>query len=69
MSRYLSRKFLMALAAQIGALVVLIWPEHEVTVMTTVEAVAALVVSLGSALGYVAAESSIDRKRAEEGQR
>ena len=64
MKRFASRKFIMALAAQVGALVVLIWPEHEATVMATVEALAALAVSLGSALGYVAAESSVDRARA-----
>ncbi len=64
MKRYLSRKFIATAAAQVAALLVLVWPQHEATILASVEAVAALAVALGSALGYVAAESSIDRKRA-----
>lgn len=64
MKRYLSRKFITTVAAQVAALLVLLWPQHEATILASVEAVAALAVALGSALGYVVAESSIDRVQA-----
>lgn len=65
MKRYLSRKFIATAAAQVAALLVLLWPQHEATILASVDAVAALAVALGSALGYVVAESSIDRLRAD----
>lgn len=65
MSRFASRKFITTLAAQIAALMVLMWPQHESSIVATVDAAAALIVALGAALGYVTSEASIDRARVE----
>ncbi|MFA7235879.1 MAG: hypothetical protein WC058_03355 [Phycisphaeraceae bacterium] len=61
MARFTSRKFLVALGAQLAGLLTLIWPSHVEPIMATVQAVVAMVVVLLSALGYVSAEASIDR--------
>lgn len=63
MKRFTSRKFITTLAAQLAALSVLFWPEHESIITQGLDHLAALVVLLGSALGYVAAEASVDRRR------
>ena len=60
--RFTSRKFIVALAAQIAGLVVLLWPEHEQDVRAVAESVAALAVVVLSAVGYIAAEASVDRR-------
>lgn len=65
MQRYLSRKFLLALAAQLAGLAVLIWPEHEQSILAGAEAIVALAVVLLSTLGYLTAEAAVDRKRAQ----
>jgi len=64
MVRFTSRKFLVALGAQLAGLLTLIWPNHAEPIMATVQAVVAMVVVLLSALGYVSAEASIDRASA-----
>lgn len=64
MKRYGSRKFITTVAAQSAALLVLLWPQQQQTILATVDAVAALGVALGSMLGYVSAEASVDRARA-----
>lgn len=63
MSRFLSRKFLVALGAQVAGLLTLIWPNQSEPITAAVQAVVAMVVVLASALGYVSAEASIDRTR------
>lgn len=68
MRRFTSRKFIAAFAAQVAAMAVLFWPEHESAITQTINHLAALVVLLGSALGYVAAEASVDRHRHASGQ-
>jgi hypothetical protein len=60
-SRWTSRKFLISLGAQLAAVAVLLWPQHESAIVEASRCVTALVVILASALGYVQAEASIDR--------
>ncbi len=69
MKRFASRKFIMALAAQVTGLLVLIWPAQEAGIAAAVEAVAALAVVILSSLGYVAAEASVDRAGRSAGSR
>jgi len=64
MKRYLSRKFILALAAQLTGLAVLVWPEHHEGIAAAIEAGAGLAIVLLSSLGYLAAESSVDRAAA-----
>lgn len=66
MVRFTSRKFLVAMGAQVAGLLALIWPGQAEPIAATVQAVVAMVVVLLSALGYVSAEASIDRSRAEQ---
>lgn len=66
MKRWTSRKFLMAVAAQIAALAVLLWPDRADAVAGAIESVAALLVAVLSALGYITVEGSIDKTRAGE---
>lgn len=61
-SRWTSRKFLLSVAAQLTALAVLLWPEHESAIVEAGRSVTALVVLGLTATGYVAAEASIDRR-------
>lgn len=63
-NRWLSRKFLLSLSAQVTALIVLLWPEHESVVLEASRSITALLVMLLSSLGYVHAEASLDRERA-----
>jgi hypothetical protein len=60
-TRWRSRKFLLTLAAQITAMAVLLWPEHESTIVEAGRSITALLVLLGTTLGYVRAEASVDR--------
>jgi hypothetical protein len=60
-SRWASRKFLTTLAAQVGGMLVLIWPQKSGEIAAVVQSVTALAVVLLSALGYVSAEASVDR--------
>ncbi len=59
--RWTSRKFLLTLATQIAALAVVFWPEHEAVIVEAARAVAGIAALVLSALGYLAAEASIDR--------
>lgn len=61
-ARWTSRKFLLSLSAQITAMLVLFWPERGSAITEAAQVITALVVMLASALGYVRAESSIDRE-------
>lgn len=60
-SRWTSRKFLLTLSAQIAALLVLLFPHRGAEIGEATQAIASLLVMLLSSLGYVHAESSIDR--------
>jgi hypothetical protein len=65
MRRWTSRKFILALAAELGALAVLIWPRHADAITGVVESLAALLVALLSALGYLTVEGAVEKARAE----
>lgn len=62
-SRWTSRKFITTLIAQLAALAVLFWPQHEQAILESSQSIAALIVIGLSAVGYTAAEASIDRQR------
>lgn len=61
--RWTSRKFIMAVSAQITALLVLMWPGHESAIVEASTSVASLIVVLATALGYVSAEAAVDVSR------
>lgn len=63
-ARWTSRKFLMSLGAQIAAVTVLLWPQHESAILTATQSIMALIVILLTSLGYIKAEASIDRETA-----
>ncbi|HEX7009111.1 MAG TPA: hypothetical protein VF184_03960 [Phycisphaeraceae bacterium] len=63
--RWTSRKFLVSLVAQLAAVAVLMWPEHESTIVEASRSIGSLLVITLTALGYVAAEASVDRQRVE----
>ncbi len=65
MKRFASRKFIMALAAQVVALTAMLWPEYEDQVSMVIQSTAALVVAALTAAGYIHAEASIDRAGAQ----
>lgn len=67
--RWLSRKFITAMVAQFAALAALIWPSQGPTLIHAGQDVAALVVLVLTALGYIHAEASIDRQRQTEAKR
>lgn len=63
-TRWRSRKFLVTLAAQVTAVLTLLWPSHESAIAEASSAVTALLVMGLSALGYVVTEGAIDRDAA-----
>ncbi|MFW6059389.1 MAG: hypothetical protein ACODAQ_04365 [Phycisphaeraceae bacterium] len=65
--RWTSRKFLVSLAAQVTAIAVLLWPQHESAIVEASQSITALLVLVLSALGYVRSEASIDRQRQANG--
>ncbi len=65
--RWTSRKFLMAVSAQVTALIVLIWPGHEAAIVEAATSITSLFVVLASSLGYVVSEAAIDARRSSEG--
>lgn len=64
MPRFTSRKFLTTFVAQLAALAVLLFPQHESAIVEGSTSVAALLVLALSALGYVREEASLDRQHA-----
>ncbi len=62
--RWTSRKFIMAVSAQITALIVLLWPGHEPAIVQATTSITSLFVVLASSLGYVVSEAKIDTQRA-----
>jgi len=63
-SRWTSRKFLMSLAAQLTAITVLLWPEHESAIVEASRSITALIVLGATSLGYITAEAAIDKSQA-----
>ena len=64
MKRWTSRKFILAMAAQIAGFFILLWPEHDVLIQQLSQSLAGLLVIAISTTTYVASEASIDRQRA-----
>ena len=60
--RWTSRKFILAVSAQLTSIVVLFWPGHESAIVEASTSITSLVVILATSLGYVAAEASIDAR-------
>jgi len=67
MKRFASRKFIVAMVAQLAGLAMLIWPDHQAGIAAAADAVVAMAVVLLSALGYLTAEAAVDRARAAGG--
>jgi hypothetical protein len=62
-SRWTSRKFIMAITAQVTSMIVLLWPAHESAIVQASTSITSLLVILATSLGYVAAEASIDARK------
>lgn len=62
--RWTSRKFIVAVSAQLTSMIVLFWPSHEHAIVQASTSVTSLLVILATSLGYVAAEASIDARNA-----
>ena len=60
--RWLSRKFIVSVAAQAAAIGAIIWPGHEDMILSAVQSIAALVVLGLSAMGYVRMEGKLDHE-------
>lgn len=60
--RWTSRKFIMAVSAQLTSMIVLFWPGHESAIVEASTSITSLVVILVTSLGYVAAEASLDAR-------
>lgn len=60
-----SRKFIVALIAQVTGLIVLFYPEHTGTIEQAAANVGALLLMALSGVGYIAGEASIDRANLE----
>jgi hypothetical protein len=61
--RWTSRKFILAVSAQITALIILVWPGHESDIVEAATSVTSLFVILASSLGYVVSEAAIDASK------
>lgn len=64
--RWTSRKFIMAMSAQLTSMIVLMWPGHENAIVEVSTSVTSLLVILATSLGYVLAEASIDARKPTE---
>lgn len=62
--RWTSRKFIMAVSAQLTSMIVLFWPGQESAIVEASTSITSLVVILVTSLGYVAAEASLDARNA-----
>ena len=60
--RWTSRKFIMAVSAQITALIVLMWPGQETAIVEAATSITSLFVVLATSLGYVVSEAAIDAR-------
>ena len=60
LDRISSRKFLVALAAQVASVAAFFWPEHESTIESVAIRIAALITLLLAALGYGKIEGAVD---------
>jgi drug/metabolite transporter (DMT)-like permease len=60
LSKWLSRKFIVAAVAQLAGIAMLIWPSQGDVIAGLAQSVAALVVVVLAALGYVKTEGQLD---------
>jgi len=60
LERISSRKFLTALAVQVGAMAALFWPHHGTAISEAAVRVAALLTLLLAGLGYGKIEAAVD---------
>jgi hypothetical protein len=67
--KFRSRKFIMSLAAAVVGLIVVFVPEKADTVESLVQQIAGLVVMLGSIMGWVVTEGSVDKEKERTKQR
>ncbi len=67
LERISSRKFLLALATQIAAVVAVFYPSAEDTVTTAAVRIAGLVALVLAGLGYGAIEAEVDKVKEGEG--
>lgn len=63
LEKFKSRKFLLALVSQITALVILFVPEHTDMVTQIINGAFATLLSVGTAVGWIKAEASIDSEK------
>ena len=63
--RWTSRKFIMAVSAQLTALIVLLWPGQESAIVEASTSITSLLVVLATSLGYVISEAKIDAQNAQ----
>lgn len=68
-SRFTSRKFILAIAAQLVAIAVLLFPAHQDVISEAVTHATALLLALGTAAGYIHAEGKVDAERARQTQK
>lgn len=61
MEKFLSRRFLIALAAMISGVLIALFPESEEAVNTAVSQISGLVMATLGALGYMVTEASVDK--------
>jgi len=61
-SKWTSRKFLLSVSAQLTALIVLFWPEHEQAIVEAATSITSLVVILATSLGYIVSEAAVDAR-------
>jgi len=66
LQRIASRKFLLALAAQIAAVVAVFWPASDNQIADAAQRIAGLVVLLLAALGYGTIEAGVDKAAVEK---
>jgi hypothetical protein len=67
--KFRSRKFIMSLAAAVVGLIVVFVPEQADTVESLVQQIAGLVVMVGSIMGWVVTEGSVDKEKERTKQR
>ena len=67
LNKFKSRKFLMAVFAQVTGLVVLFYPEHQSEIESTATNVSALLLIALSATGWIVAEGMVDASREGKG--
>jgi len=61
--KWTSRKFILAVSAQLTALIVLFWPGQASAIVEASTSITSLLVVLATSLGYVVSEAKIDARK------